>query len=151
MVASATVNHILISEMQDTEPYKPSGILTVGDNSDVTLNPSCGITVDGSGVYMCNGSAGLPGSYIGFVQTVAPPSTFGLCELRAYAGKRWNDQTPTYNRMALPWTPPGFYLDTPSGDFINVAGDTWTADMGVGGMYVDAVVIMLLMHDSYLD
>ena len=61
MTASALVKYVFLSDMVDTLPYLPNGQITVGDNSDVTMNTSCGVAVNGGGLYKCNGDVGLTG------------------------------------------------------------------------------------------
>jgi len=51
----------------------------VGNDPDVSLNPSCGITVTSAGVFKCD----LVGKYIGLIQLNTEYQN--LCELRAYA------------------------------------------------------------------
>jgi len=51
----------------------------VGNDPDVTKNPSCGITVAAAGVFKCN----LVGKYIGLIQN--NNEYLHLCELRAFA------------------------------------------------------------------
>jgi len=64
--APAKVKSILIVNREGNGPYveriNPSDI-RVGNDPDVTKNPSCGVTVTAPGIFKCN----LAGKYIGLI------------------------------------------------------------------------------------
>jgi len=66
MTAPAVVNYLLISDSTEST-YVLEGQVTVGFDSDVTKNPSCGFALNGGGLYECSGTTGLNGIYIGIV------------------------------------------------------------------------------------
>jgi len=69
---------VFISDSTETD-YVLQGEITVGDDSDVSKNPPCGVNLDGGGLYECNGVAGHRGLYIGIVQTGTIQDNFFLC------------------------------------------------------------------------
>jgi len=83
LIAPARIKTVLIVNREDTEyaeheRISPSDI-RVGNDPDISLNPSCGVTVTAGGVFKCD----LVGKYIGLIQLNT--EHMNLCELRAYA------------------------------------------------------------------
>ena len=52
--------------------------ITVGDNPDVTLNPSCGVSVVAAGIFKCD----LFGKFIGLIKPGG--GTIRMCEFQAF-------------------------------------------------------------------
>jgi len=104
LIAPARIKTVLIVNREDSSGVynriSPADI-RVGNDPDISLNPSCGVTVTAGGVFKCD----LVGKYIGLIQQNT--EAMNVCELRAYSwesiettGTATQSNTPRTNHSA---------------------------------------------------